>query len=165
MPNPFILRVSSQKGGVGKSVIATNLAAALKVLGYKVLLIDADFTNPSIGVYLGIEDVNIGFKEVLTNRTEIRRAIVPHYATGLSVIPGTISSKQFMPTKNQIDGAIIKLRQLNFDFIIIDTQPGFTVPETFKIYNEAIIVVTPDMTSVLSAVKLAHMYDNARVKH
>ncbi len=165
MAEPYIIRISSQKGGVGKTVIATNLAASIRALGYKVLIIDTDFTNPSVGVYLGIEDVNIGFREVVAGKADLHRAIVPHYASGLSVIPGVITSKQFQPTKAQIDSAIKKLQNLNFDFIIVDTEPGYIIPQEFKMYNEAIIVTTPEMSSCLSAVKLSHIYDREKLKH
>ena len=165
MGKPYILRVSSQKGGVGKTVIATNLAAAIRALGFKVLIIDTDFTNPSVGVYLGLEDVNLGFREVVTGKVEPLRAIIPHYATGLSVIPGVITSKQFQPTKGQIDTTIRKLQNLNFDFVIVDTEPGYIIPQEFRMYDEAIIITTPEMSSCMSAVKLAHIYDREKLKH
>ena len=49
---PYIIGISSQKGGVGKTTISVNLAVALKTLGYKVLLVDSDTTNPSVGSIL-----------------------------------------------------------------------------------------------------------------
>jgi flagellar biosynthesis protein FlhG len=146
-------------------VVAINLAAAIKAMGFKVLLIDADFSNPSVGVYLGMEDVNIGYREVVLGRTEPQRAIIPHYATGLNVLPGTITTKQFMPTKSQLETLGHKLSKMNYDFIIVDTQPGLGFPEFFKRYNEAIIVTTPEMSACLSAVKLAHIYNTEKIKH
>lgn len=45
MAKPYVIRVSSTKGGVGKSVIATNLAVAINMYGYNTLLIDKDIAN------------------------------------------------------------------------------------------------------------------------
>lgn len=165
MAEPYIIRISSQKGGVGKSIVAINFATVLKTLGYKVLLIDSDFSNPSIGVYMGLEDVNIGYKEVFLGKTDPLMAIIPHRTTGLSILPGTISAKQFIPSKAEVTRLIPKIRKLNYDFIIVDTQPGYMVPALFDLYDEAIIVTTPDMSSLLAGIKLAHGYNDKKLKH
>ncbi len=165
MAGPYIIRVSSQKGGVGKSIVAINFATALKSLGYKVLLIDSDFSNPSIGVYLGLEDVNLGYKEVFLGKADPVRTIIPHRTTGLSILPGTISAKQFVPNRGEVERLIPKLRKLNYDFIIIDTQPGYLAPELLGLYDEAIIITTPEMSSLLAGIKLAHVYDDKKLKH
>src|SRR5208282_3013229 len=85
--------------------------------------------------------------------------------TGLGVLPGVITTKGFTPTKTQLDGIAPKLKKLNYDFIIVDTQPGSDMPEFFDAYDAAIIVTTPDMSSCLSAVKLAQIYDKWKIKH
>ena len=165
MTEPYIIRISSQKGGVGKSIVAINFSTALKALGYKVLLVDSDFSNPSIGVYLGLEDVNIGYKEVFLGRADPVRAIVPHRTTGLSILPGTISSKQFVPNRAEVARIIPKMRKLNYDFVVIDTQPGYLVPELLGLYDEAMIITTPEMSSLLAGIKLAHVYNDKKLKH
>ena len=52
----FTIAISSAKGGVGKSTFATNLALALKNIGCKIGLLDADIYGPSIPKMLGIND-------------------------------------------------------------------------------------------------------------
>ena len=52
----FTIAISSAKGGVGKSTFATNLALALKIVGCKVGLLDADIYGPSIPKMLGIDE-------------------------------------------------------------------------------------------------------------
>jgi len=163
--DPYIIRISSQKGGVGKSIVAINFATALKSMGYKALLIDSDFSNPSIGVYLGLEDVNLGYKEIFFGKADPVRAIIPYNTTGLSILPGTISAKQFVPNRVEVERLIPKLRKLNYDFIIIDTQPGYLVPELLGLYDEAMIITTPEMSSLLAGIKLAHVYDSKKLKH
>lgn len=165
MAEPYVIRVSSQKGGVGKSIVAINFATALKTMGFKVLLVDSDFSNPSISVYLGLEDANLGYKEVFLGKVDPIRAIIPHVGTGLSVLPGTISAKQFVPNKSEVERLIPKIRALNYDFIVIDTQPGYLAPEVLRMYDEALVVTTPEMSSLLAAIKLAHVYNREKLKH
>src|SRR5690606_15711082 len=51
-----IVAVGAGKGGVGKSTVAVNLALALRAMGLRVGLLDADIYGPSVPVILGIED-------------------------------------------------------------------------------------------------------------
>ncbi len=64
---PYIIRVSSTKGGVGKSAIAVNLAVSIEMYGYRTLIVDLDTINPSVGLYLGLANVSIGAEEAMNN--------------------------------------------------------------------------------------------------
>ena len=68
MEKPYLIRLSSTKGGVGKSVIAVNLAAALQMYGFKTLVVDMDTINPCVGLYLGIQDSSTGTFDAMQKR-------------------------------------------------------------------------------------------------
>lgn len=164
MQKPYFIRVSSTKGGVGKSVIAINLAVALQLFGYRTLLVDSDTVNPSIGVYLGIADVNLGVVQALQQKVDIRRAIAPHSASGLHVLPGKIDSQYVLPTAEQSNSFFSTLEKLEYDFILVDTAPGIPFPEAIGHYDEALLVTLPDEVSCISAFKMIKQYSKQRLK-
>lgn len=165
MGKPFIIGVSSQKGGVGKTTISVNLAVALKALNYRVLIVDSDTTNPSVGVHLGLARVNIGYRDVLYEKADLSDAIAVHSATGLHVLPGTINSKPFSPSAANIQKLANKIAKSNYDFVVFDTAPGFVEEDLSTYYNEALIVTTPEMSACTSSMRLAQEYDQVKVKH
>jgi MinD-like ATPase involved in chromosome partitioning or flagellar assembly len=165
---PYVIRVSSQKGGVGKTTIAVNIATALSMLDYKVLLIDGDYVNPAVGFHLGLDQVNKGFIDVVSKGSDIKIAIVPHTPTGMHVLPGRISSNISAPNREHMQALYDKLGALNYDFVIFDTPPGLMPDDDYaylKNYDEAIIITTPEMSSCTSAIRLAHIYDDIGLKH
>ncbi len=158
MGKPYLIRISSQKGGVGKTVVAVNFAAALEQIGKSVLLVDADFTNPSIGIDLGLEDIEAGSLEVIRGRTKISEAVVKDRRTGLIVLPGRLSARQVSLNDRDVHAFAENLRSTNFDFVIIDTAPGIISEEAVRSYDEAFILTTPDFPSCTSAMRLAKVY-------
>ena len=158
MQKPYMIRIGSTKGGVGKSVTAINLAVALQEYGYKTLIIDLDIVNPCVGLYLGMQDTNIGTLEVIGKQADLKRAIVPHAPTGLHVLQGRITyAGEENPDKDRITAFYQTLKGLEYDFIIVDTQPGEPFPEfpeSVKYYDEAIVIALPDEASCISAVKM-----------
>lgn len=161
--------VSSQKGGVGKTTIAVNLATALREEGYRVLLIDADYSNPTVGFHLGLESANIGIRAVLGNKARLENAIVIHNPTGLHVLPGEITGRAFDFKFNQLYNIYSQLVSTSYDFIVTDMAPGplpVDVFEQFKAVEtlEILVLLTPEMSACVSAVRLAHIYDKMDIK-
>lgn len=165
LAKPYIIGVSSQKGGVGKTTISVNLAVALKSFRYKVLLIDSDTSNPSVGVHLGLERANVGYRDLIYDKVDLNEAIAVHASTGLHVIPGTLSSKPFAPPLDKIQKLGKRMGGVNYDFVIFDIAPGFVEGDLSSYYNEALILTTPEMSACTSSLRLAHEYDQIKVPH
>lgn len=162
------IRVSSQKGGVGKSVISVNLAIAISSLDRKVLLVDEDLTNPSVGVHLGIEDdVTVGIKSVLDGTTTIDKVIRKYFPSGFDVLPGVVSEGQLDPrlTDAQVDSLWVPLRKTDYDVVIFDTSPGMISERVLTYYDEILVVTTPDMPSINSTIRILDEYKKRSVKN
>jgi len=117
-----IIAVSSGKGGVGKSIIASTLALTLAKKGYKVGLFDLDFTSPSTHVILGVED--------LKPREE--KGIIPPQVHGLKYISIVYySGEHALPLRGAaVSNALIELLAITrwgtLDFLVIDMPPGIS---------------------------------------
>jgi flagellar biosynthesis protein FlhG len=165
MANPYIIRVASQKGGVGKTTIATNLAVTLSTLNYNVLIVDCDAANPSVGIHLGMVEANEGYKEVVEKKAKPSSVIVVHAPSGLKVLPGTIGGYSFTPEPARFWEFVSELSKMKYDFIILDTSPGFSIREPTKYYSEALLITTPEMSACTSVMRLAKLYTNDGLKH
>jgi ATP-binding protein involved in chromosome partitioning len=115
-----ILAVSSGKGGVGKSVVATTLALSLRDRGHRVGLFDLDFTSPSTHVILGTGDLF----------PEEEKGIIPPLAFGLRYMSITYYSlDKPAPLRGaDVSDAIIELlaitRWEELDYLVVDMPPG-----------------------------------------
>ncbi len=115
-----ILAVSSEKGGVGKSVVATTLALRLRDRGHRVGLFDLDFTSPSTHVILGVGDLF----------PEEEKGIIPPFAHGLRYMSITYYSlDKPAPLRGaDVSDAIIELlaitRWEELDYLVMDMPPG-----------------------------------------
>ncbi|MEM0094926.1 MAG: P-loop NTPase [Candidatus Micrarchaeaceae archaeon] len=165
MSSPYMLRISSQKGGVGKTTVATNLASIIRLMGYKVLLIDGDFVNPSVGFHLGLEDINVGVRAVFKRKAKLENAVAIHDPTGLHVLAGEISNRSFEPGDAEQNYVANLLHGTSYNFVIVDTSPGYTPEALLRHYDESIIVTTPEMSACTSAIRLANIYDKMHLKH
>lgn len=158
-----IIGIISGKGGVGKSVVASNTASVLAKLGKSVVLVDADLSNPSISLHLGLSYTPIGIQEILTGKNGVTDGLIIHPITGLRVIPASLKYRPEASLKN-LKGV---LKQLDaYDYVIVDSPPGITtdVEDIIASCDKVVIVSTPDIPSITSASKIVHLCKGAKTQ-
>lgn len=124
-----ILGVINQKGGVGKTTTAINLAAALAMLGRRVLLVDLDpQANASSGI--GITEPEATVYDVLIGKASARQVIKDSHIPNLKILPASsdlagAAVELDATTENMklLSKALLAVRP-NFDFIIVDSPPS-----------------------------------------
>ncbi len=161
----FTIAISSAKGGVGKSTFATNLALALKKVGCKVGLLDADIYGPSIPKMLGIDEKPKSDGEKLE---PINKYDIQCMSIGFLADQQTPMIWRGPMVTSAIRTFTQKVNWRDLDFIIIDMPPGtgdtqLTFSQEIKM-DGAIIVSTRQEVALLDVKRGIKMFDKLGVK-
>jgi len=161
----FTIAISSAKGGVGKSTFAINLAMALKNLGSKVGILDADIYGPSLPKMMNICQKPESDGKSLT---PIEKYGVQCISIGLLVEEETPMIWRGPMVISAIKTFTQKVLWNNLDFLIIDMPPGtgdtqLTFSQEIKV-DGAIIISTPQEIALLDVKRGIKMFDKLKVK-
>ena len=149
-----ITAITSGKGGVGKTFVAANLAAALARAGRRVLVLDADLGLANLDVVLNLS-ANVTLHDVFTGRCTLDQAL-QHAPGGFTVLlagSGLVEySRMTAEVRDKLLEIITQVRQ-RFDHVLLDTGAGISdvVLFTVSVADEVMIVATPEPTSVTDA--------------
>jgi len=126
-----IIGVANQKGGVGKTTTAINLAASLAVLEYKTLLVDADpQANSTTGVGFDLHNINISLYDCMVNNTPASDVVLKSDIPNLDLIPSHIDlvgaeiEMINYPNREMMLKTVMEPIKDNYDFIVIDCSPS-----------------------------------------
>ena len=140
------------KGGVGKSIISSNIALLLAEKNNTVVLIDADFGAANIHTCLGIPAPKMGLADFLSGDIfDLNNCISPTFYSNLYVISGAQDSLDTAnPSKEQIKNFIKAIFTINADYIIIDLGAGtnYQIIDVFNSAHKGMLVSMPEPTSI-----------------
>ncbi len=132
--NAYIIAVANQKGGVGKTTTAVNLAASLAHHGKKVLVVDLDPQgNATMGSGIDKSHIEKGVYQVLINQCDVTDAITKSETGGYDMLAANrnlagaeVELVQEIAREMRLKGALEQVRT-QYDFIILDCPPSLTI--------------------------------------
>lgn len=143
-----IISIVNQKGGVGKTTTAINLAASLAVFEYKTLIIDADpQANTTSGLGFDPKDIRTGLYEVLVNEVPARDAILETDFNHLDILPSNIDLVGAeielinVPNRERIMRHALEKIRSGYDFIIIDCSPSLGLITTNSLVASDSVII------------------------
>ena len=160
--------VLSNKGGVGKSLVAVNLACSLSEKGFKVGILDADLHGPSVAKMLGFE----GKKLQGTSEGIIPMSVSPNL---IAVSMASLIETSDMPLIWRGPLKMMALKQFlgevewgNLDYLIIDSPPGtgdepLSICQLIPELEGGVIVTTPQEVALLDSRKCINFLKNLNI--
>ena len=149
-----IIAITSGKGGVGKTFVSANLAAALTRRGQRVLVLDADLGLANLDVVLNLHP-KITLHDVFTGKATLEEAVI-QAPGGFNVLlagSGMVEYSRLTPEVRNQFLSVIQALTPQYDVVLLDTGAGISDVVLFSISlaSEVLIVATPEPTSLTDA--------------
>jgi len=158
--------ITSGKGGVGKTTVTANIGTALALRGKRVVLIDADIGLRNLDVVMGLENrIVFHLVDVLQNRCELPKALIrDRRLENLYLLASSQTDDKNAVTPEQMKNLIEDLLR-EVDYVLIDCPAG--IEQGFRnaiaAADEAIIVATPEVSSIRDADRVAGLLSAAGI--
>ncbi|MCC7071240.1 MAG: P-loop NTPase [Deltaproteobacteria bacterium] len=152
--SPQIVAVGGGKGGVGKTLLASNLALALADRGQRVLLVDADLGSANAHTVLGVPAPLTTLSDFLERKADLAALAVSTPYANLRFVSGALDDVGAANPQHQSKMRLLrKLSGFDTDYLVLDlgAGTGFNTLDFFLIASCGILVVLPEPTSVENA--------------
>lgn len=149
-----VIAVTSGKGGVGKTFVSANLAAALAKRGHKVLVLDADLGLANLDVVLNLHP-KITLHDVFTGKSKLEEAII-QAPGGFSVLLAGSGMVEYSRLTVEVRNEFLRIISglvPHYDVVLLDTGAGISDVVLFAVSlaSEVLMVATPEPTSLTDA--------------
>jgi len=150
-----IIAIASGKGGVGKTTLTANLAAAFAQLQKSVIAIDGNLGTANLGMHLGVPLYPVTLQDVLMRKARLSDAIFYH-KSGFRVLPADVSLRKAIDPKSHHFMNVFYKLVGDADVVLIDCPPGVgaETKAVIEACDEVITVTNPEIPAMTDAVKL-----------
>lgn len=153
-PTGKVIAITSGKGGVGKTFVSANLAAALAKRGHRVLVLDADLGLANLDVVLNLYS-KITLHDVFTGKASVEQAIV-QTSSGFSVLLAGSGMVEYSRLTSEVRADFLRIMAglvPHYDVVLLDTGAGISdvVLYAVSLASEVIVLATPEPTSMTDA--------------
>ena len=155
-----VLAVFNPKGGVGKTMVAVNLAAALVAKGQRVLLVDADTVTGHVPTSLGLDAVptvvDAWRDEIEGGPIQTFDEMASLHSSGLKILPLTSSPMTTDLLEPQRVAGAIAVARRGVDFVVVDAHPSYSPLNRAMLEksDRILVPVTPDMPAIRALTQL-----------
>lgn len=159
--------ITSGKGGVGKTTTSANVGSALAILGKKVCLVDTDIGLRNLDVALGLENrIIYDIIDVAEGKCKVKQAIIKDKRfDSLFLLAASQTKDKNSLEEDKMLEIVAQLKE-DFDYVIIDCPAGIEkgFQNAVAGADRAIVVVTPDATSVRDADRVIGLLEKQQMK-
>lgn len=147
-----IVAVGGGKGGIGKSLLAANMATDMALRGVDTILVDCDLGGANVHTFLGMERPERNLSDFIVRRAEtLADVVVDTPVQHLSLISGAFNALQSANILHQQKRRLLRsIEQLDAECVILDLGAGtsFNVLDFFLLADHGVLVLTPEPTAV-----------------
>jgi len=155
-----VYAIASGKGGTGKTMTVVNLGTSLALLGKRTVILDADIGMANLGLVLGLEKSSITLHDVLAGNADVSDAMY-ELPSGLKVVPSGLSLRGFRDSNPDRLQFVMSELIKGADYVLMDAPAGINrdgvIP--LAIADEVLLVVNPELSSMLDAAKVEAVID------